>query len=167
MKPRSLTHNLRTAVLLAVVSLALGGCEINYGFGRSARLDTLPPADCTERVLRETPAITSVTRIDPATGAELTQPDPQQDGDSYFFRFDGAAESHIAGSVEFVKKRGYVYFREADVRLSRPVPPVEIDAVRPVMRQIEAELAHQCGATQLLTDTRERCYRAECKALSE
>ena len=166
MKPKGLTY-LRPAILLAAILLTLAGCELPYGVSRTARLDTLPPADCTARVLRGMPAITSVTRIDPATGAELTQPDPQHDGDSYFFKFHGAAESHIAGSVEFVKKRGYVSFWEADVRLSHPLPLVEIDAVRPVMRQIEAELAHQCGATQLLTDTRERCYRVECKALSE
>jgi hypothetical protein len=167
MKPRSLTHNLRTAVLLAAVSLALAGCEINYGFGRSARLDTLPPADCTERVLRETPAITSVTRIDPATGAELEQLDHSRDGNSYIFKFHGAAESHIAGSVWFEKRRSRVYFSDGDGAMNHPPPQLEIDATRLLMPKIEAELAHQCGATQLLTDVRERCYRVECKALSE
>jgi hypothetical protein len=166
MKPRRLTY-LRPAVLLAAVPLTLAGCEIPYGVGRSARLDTLPPADCTERVLRETPAITSVTRIDPTTGAELTQLDHPRDGNSYIFKFHGSAESHITGSVGFEKRRRHVYFSDGDGGMNHPPPQVEIDAIRPVMRQIEAELAHQCGATQLLTDIRERCLRVECKALSE
>ena len=166
MKPRGLAY-LRPAILLAAVPLALAGCEINYGFGRSARLDTLPPADCTERVLRETPAITSVTGIDPITGAELTQLDHPRDGNSYIFKFHGSAESHVAGMVWFEKRRRRVYFSDGDGAMNHPPPQIEIDTTRLLMRQIEAELAHQCGATQLLTDVRERCYRVECKALSE
>jgi hypothetical protein len=166
MKPRRLTY-LRPAILLAAVPLTLAGCEIDYGVGRSARLDTLPPADCTARVLRDMPAITSVTRIDLVTGAELTQPDPPANGSSYLLKFHGSPGSHINGFVGFESMRGHVYFREGDGRMNHPVPQIEIDVIRPILRQIEVELAHQCGATQLLTETRERCYRVECKALSE
>ena len=104
MKPGSLAY-LRPAILLAAVPLCLAaGCEINYGVGRSARLDTLPPADCTARVLRDMPAITSVTRIDLVTGAELTQPDPPANGGSYLLKFHGSPDSHINGSVGFESK---------------------------------------------------------------
>jgi hypothetical protein len=166
MKPRRLTC-FRPAILLAAIPLTLAGCEIPYGVGRSARLDTLPPADCTARVLRDMPAITSVTRIDLVTGAELTQPDPPADGGSYLFKFHGSPDSHINGSIGFERRRGHIYFRDGDGGMNHPPPQVEIDAIRPVLRQIEVELAHQCGATQLLTDTRERCLRVECKVLSE
>jgi hypothetical protein len=119
------------------------------------------------RVLRETPGITSVTRIDMVTGAELTQPDPPANRGSYLFKFHGSPDSHINGSVGFESRRGHVYFRSGDGRMNQPLPQIEIDTIRPLLRQIEVELAQQCGATQLLTDTRERCYRTECKALSE
>jgi hypothetical protein len=166
MKPRRLTC-LRPAILLAAIPLTLAGCEINYGVGRSARLDILPPADCTARVLRDMPAVTSVTRIDLVTGAELTQPDPPANGGSYLLKFHGAPDSHINGLVGFESRRGHVYFRAGDGRMNQPLPQIEIDTIRPLLRRIEVELAHQCGATQLLTDTRERCYRTECKAPSE
>ena len=152
---------------MVALTLTLAGCEINYGVGRSARLDTLPLADCTAHVLRDMPAVTSVTRIDPVTGAELTQPDPPVNRGTYVFKFHGSPDSHINGSVSFESRRGHVYFKAGDGRMNHPLPQIEIDTMRPVLRQIEVELAHQCGATQLLTDTRESCYRTECKALSE
>jgi hypothetical protein len=166
MKSGSLAY-LWPAVLLAAIPLILAGCEITYGVSRSARLDTLPPAACVERVLHDPPGITSVTRIDPTTGAELTQRDPPPDGGSYWFNFHGSPDSHIIGSVEFERRRDHVYFGDADFRMNHPPPQIEVDVMRPVLRQIETELAHQCGATQLLTETRERCHGVECKALSE
>lgn len=72
----------------------------------------------------------------------------------------------FCGVVQLVENyKGDVAFSQTLLSINSKPPQAEIDATRPVMRTIEANLIHQCGLTKLGTGVRESCTGVECEPL--
>jgi hypothetical protein len=123
---------------------------------------------CTACRIRTTPGVASVEERQGATGRELTLTGLQPPGDDYYFIYHGAEGSHIQGAVYLETNwRGYVEFVDSDLRMNAKPPQEEIDATRPVMRQIEINVAGQCSVIKLTSPIHEECTGVECKPLRQ
>jgi hypothetical protein len=76
------------------------------------------------------------------------------------FKFHGSPDSHINGSIGFESRRGHIYFRDGDGRMNQPLPQIEIDTIRHLLRRIEVKLAHQAGTGYQDSWTMQRSVRS-------
>lgn len=163
-RPVAHRGRLPTFLVLGAITAALSGCDFVYGVNRSAQLDALPSLDCVRQAIQSTPGIETVDERSGTTFRELTfsglhPPDP-----IYYFNYRGPEARHIRGVVQLTTNwRGYVDFTDYNMRMNEKPPQAEIDATRPVMREIERRLSDHCGVTKLQSPIHEWCHGVKCK----
>jgi|SRR6185437_10394721 hypothetical protein len=154
--------SVRTSAIVGALSL-LTACDPIYGVRRDARLEKLPQLDCVIRVMRLTPGVATVDKMQFETGRELTLTGLHKPGVAYAYSYRGADGSHVRGDIQFVTSwRGPVDFSDTLLRMWERPPQEDVDATRPVMRNIETALSNQCEVSELRSSIRERCVGVKC-----
>jgi hypothetical protein len=154
---------IRVSAMLSL-ALPLASCDIVYGVGRGAPLDTKPELACVERVIRATPGIAEVEFRSYHSGKGLFHPVPW----TYSYLYHGKDGSYITGALQIVENYdGAVTLGQSLWTFNAPPPQTWIDATRPVMRVIEMRLAEQCGIRDLPLHIKETCHGVQCTPLDE
>ena len=144
------------------IALVLSGCDIFYGVTRNATLGTDIQIDCVHHVIETTPGVEKLDYAALHTGKGLFHPTPW----TYNFSFAGNPKSNIVGSVQIYKEYdGGLSYHDSLIMINQKPPQAWIDATRPVMLEIEKQLAIQCGATDLPTNVKETCQGVVCGPL--
>jgi hypothetical protein len=152
------------ASAILFLALPLAGCDILYGVGREAPLDTKPELACVEGTIRATPGIAEVKFESDHNGKGLFHPVPWTY--SYFYR--GKDGSNVVGDLQIVETHdGAVMMHQSLWSMNAPPPQSWIDATRPVMRAIEIGLAEQCGVRGLPSRIKETCDGVRCLPLDQ
>ena len=150
------------AALVGCLAMVVSGCDTIYGVTREAGLEADIQLDCVRRVVASTPGITNLDYDASHDGKGLFHPTPWV----YNFSFAGTPESNIIGILQIYKEYdGKLSYHDALVMINRKPLQRWIDATRPVMREIEDQLASRCGATGLPDDVKETCQGVVCRPL--
>ena len=144
------------------IALALSGCDTFYGVTRNATLGTYIQIDCARHVIEATPGVEKLDYAAVHTGKGLFHPTPW----AYNFSFVGTPKSNTVGSIQIYKEYdGSLSYHASLIMINQKPPQAWIDATRPVMLEIEKQLATQCGATDLPTNLKETCQGVVCGPL--
>lgn len=158
-------------IVIAILGLSVAGCsQLLDGVSRTASLKSMPSVDCVDRVIKSTPDIVSV--VHEKTEWEENGLDPVTHS-LHTFVYRGAEGSHINGTLHISAKNrdvqlyGGLHISEnSDVLLYQTshggASQQDIDATRPVMRNIEHALASECGMTSLAANVGEKCGAFQC-----
>jgi len=122
----------------------------------------MPSPAVVGRVVQETPGVDEVHYRSYEGGRPLTLTGIKSPDQIHAFRYRGGSNVH--GSLQFVVDyKGTVEYSQNLMRMGIRVPQEWIDATRPVMLNIEANLERDCGLTNLSASVRESCLGVRCK----
>lgn len=157
----------RYALTPLLLLFAFPACDSIHAVNRSARLDRVPALDCVQAAIAATPGVAEVRRGQSRTGRAQTLTGVHSQGIADYFVYRGVEGSHVRGVVQIeAEGRRSAHFSQHLVRVNEKVPPLDVEASRPVMQRIERELAQRCGLTALAT-VREQCLGLDCPPLAE
>jgi hypothetical protein len=144
----------------------LSACDFIYGVRRVADIKPLPDLDCVRHVIETTPGIGGVEYRHTAGGRPLTWTGVQAPDQVYTFIYHGLVGTHILGVLQLIENyNGDVKFDHSLSGLNYKPPQEAIDATRPVMREIETELAAECSLGKLPANIQETCSGVDCTPL--
>jgi len=157
-----------TSALLLVLS-TLSGCDTLYGVSRSSKIDSLPSLDCISTVISTTRGIASVKKSVYAGGTAVTLSGLKNPAStSYNFLYHGAEGSHIVGVLQVLQDHtGYIAFSQSLQGINSRPAQEDIDATRPIMKQIEERIGAECAVTHLPTSIREHCRGVQCSPIEQ
>jgi hypothetical protein len=133
---------------------------------RSAEIDTFPELDCVRTVVSSTLGVTKsqYEQIEGGTAITLSGLKPEEP--THTILYGGSEESQIVGALQIYRDvRGGIFFDQSLIEINNVPPQSQIDASRPVMKQIEHDLANKCGLPELPTRIKEHCQRVKCGRL--
>lgn len=133
-----------TPLLALVLSFVLiTGCDPMCGVVRQARVPFMPEPASIASTIRATPGVDDVDY-----GWTLNESKPPDQ--IYWFEYRGGTNIH--GSIYFgVDCKRQVIYRQSFGHIGR-LSQSELDAMHPVMLEIEKRLATDCGLTNLPSD---------------
>ena len=158
--------------VLAVVAGLAGGCETLsawigdtvYGVSRTTPLAGSPDLACVARAIELTDGVASVSYHARHEGKGLFHPTPW----IHDYVYSGGEGSGIWGSLQLIKTYdGHFTYKNAFLALHAPPPQRSIDAVRPVMRALEKNIAARCAIIELNAGVAETCTGVSCNPLPE
>jgi hypothetical protein len=136
-------------------------CDYIAGISRTARISEMPPATCIESAISSVGGVESVRHevregSRPLTLTGIKPPDTVH----YFFyttRQQGGAVLHV-----LIDYKGETELAQSLFAINQTPSQEDIDAIRPVMLQVEHALEAQCGLASLSTALEELCTGVEC-----
>jgi hypothetical protein len=146
---------LKQRIFFLPLMLLLTGCpgvygDYVYGVSRSANLEKVPSMDCVRESIASAPGVVSVKFNESTGGRPLTWSGIKAPNKIYNFIFSGSAGSDISGTLQITKNyKSQVLLDETLIAMGGPPPPEELNATLPVMKNIERNLAIQCGLSNL------------------
>jgi hypothetical protein len=147
-------------ILIAGIALACTGCDTISGLQRRAAVQSLPVADCAVAAIGSVEGVRDVKHRSEVGGRPLTLRGlkPPDQIERYSYRFSG-----LSTNLYFLRQYdGKVDFHSTLICMNCVPPQEDIDAIRPVMRKVEAALASQCGLAELPAAVRESCTNVSC-----
>jgi hypothetical protein len=147
--------------------LLLSGCDYVNGVQDGTKLSEMPDLRCVTSVVRQAPGVVNVDlKTEKDTGSEITFTGLHPEEPVYYFMYSGKTPEQMGGVVQFQPNwRGYTDFVQSDLWIDRPAPQSQIDATRPVMREIEQDLALHCEIPELKTPLQQMCTGVRCPPL--
>ena len=170
-EPGLSTYTMRRSRLLKAASIllpamVLAACDTINGVERTASLSEMPSLQCVAKVVREMPKIANVDMRNAEGSRPLTLTGIKAPDQVYYFIYRGAEGSHIWADTHVTKRYdGSATFTQDNVRINATPPQEEIDASRPVMRDVEVALERQCVVSPLPLVIHERCVGVRCDPL--
>ncbi|RMD81355.1 MAG: hypothetical protein D6815_12000 [Candidatus Dadabacteria bacterium] len=155
---RSFAHHECFAACL--VALTLAGCDFFYGVSRVASLEQTLPATCVESAIRSVPTVSEV-RHERRSGSRPLTLTGIQDPDrlDYFYYKTSKAGATLLIRTDY---KGRVELSQHLIHINRKPPQEDIDAIRPVMLEIELALERLCEIAGLSESIEEYCLGVEC-----
>ncbi|HWY61760.1 MAG TPA: hypothetical protein VNW15_07650 [Rhizomicrobium sp.] len=151
---------------VALLALGLAGCDTANGVRRSADLDSFPSLDCVRTVVSSAPGVVKSEYRQDEGGTAITLSGLKPEGPTHTITYVGTEESQIWGALQIHQDvRGGISFWQSLIEINAVPPQKAIDASRPVMRQIEFDLASKCGLPELPARVKEWCQRVQCSSL--
>ena len=150
----------RTSAALLASFLILTGCDAIRGVNRRALVRYVPPSDCVIGSLQSIQGVSSVRYEVRTGGTPLTWTGlkPPEKLHYYFYDLQG-----LHGNLYFSEDyKGKVEFWQGYIMINRTPRQVEIDTIRPVMRQLERQLETECALPNLSVTIKEWCSGVKC-----
>lgn len=139
---------------ILVVALPVSGGDSFRGVFREIKTETAIPHDCVKRALEQ------------STGAEhinyvLANEKPAYTRHFYDYKYEG-----LPVRLSVLENSSGATISQHYARNRQTPPQSEIDRIRPLMAEVEDNIAKICGPTPHGWKATERCYQVQCGALS-
>ena len=152
--------HLRIVAVMALLVLVTG-CDFIYGVSRRADLGKVElPIDCVIRATESVPGVTDVHKREENGGRELTLSGLQEPERLIYVMYK---YKNLNGNYYFrTNYQGHVDFNHTYLEMNRRPPQEEIEAITPVMIEIEKAITAKCSGLQGIGDATQTCSGVRC-----
>ena len=147
----------RGGTLALVLALALlAGCDAPYGIRRSAVIDELPSPECIEAALVSVDGVEEVRYALREGGRTWTLGGFRAPEQHHMFLFRARGVDAVFSMR--VDHAGEISLDQSLIELNHRPPQADLDAIQPVMLQIEAAVERHCGLRGLTGRVEQRLF---------
>lgn len=133
--------------LFGVIALIVTGCDSVGGIRHYTNIEKLPSIDCVELALKSVVGVSDVIMTKEEGGRPLTLSGIKSPNIIYRFSYSvGDLSSNFYFSVNYKNEADYTH---TYMYLNSTPPQSEVDAIFPVIKNIEHSLFEKCGINEL------------------
>jgi hypothetical protein len=146
-------------ILICGLTPLLCGCDPILGVSRGAIVTTMPDLTCIKGSIETTSGISGVTYTKTGGGKDLVGT-PISVEHHYVYKASGSDVSNLFTVTEL--PRGEIGLSDSHQQVGVPPPQPEVDLARPLMSEVEANIARHCGMADLPKIMEESCNGVKC-----
>ena len=140
-------------ILSLFAVLALAGCDSFHGVWRETKMETGAPHQCVRQVLEQTTGIENISYVLAGEKAEFQH-------HFYGYEYEG-----LRVRLAVLDNRSGRTITQIFAQNRITPPQWDIDSIRPLMAEVERNIAMVCSPNRSMVEVKEECRKVKCGPL--